>query len=420
MMKAFAGCFPSRLVAVAAAGAAAAWLIGTLRDFPNQTRQALEIKVERRAFVERLELRGHVEPTLFVDVQAPTVPSDRQLIQIAPEGSSVNEGDVVAEFDQGPLLNHIEELNESLRDIEMTREEIDMLMKGRLFEMKVGVQSSRQDLILSELKTQSLAYEADLRMATNEVQLNMAKQRIRSARGRVENISRQREARSESRVVWAERLLERIADAENALQQFTAVAPTDSIVLHPPIPIAGELRKVEAGDFLGRGQAFLRLPDLSSLVVRLYLDENQVDRVREGAKADIVPVADSSITMHGEVSSISRLATLLPGHGERQFFQCELRIDDETMPTGFLKVGMVVDVTIPLRDFGNVFAIPRDAAWQSADGSWNVRLQINGELLDTTLHEPDEVGDFLIMATPPTAAGSNTKAFTIAYLPENE
>lgn len=370
----------------------------------------LLVDVQRAPFKEIIKLRGNIEPQRFVDVQAPASSCDRQLIQVAQEGSFVHTGEVVAEFDPGPLLLYIESIKEQLRDLDMSKEELGVLMDSRIFEVQVGVRSSKENLLLTDIKNQTLAYEAGLKRAGSSVELNLAKQKVKTAISRVGQVERQKEHRLADRVEAAGRLLDRLADAGEQLKQFTVTASADSIVIHPPIPVAGELRKVETGDYLSRGQPFLRLPDLSSLVVRGFLEEAEVQRVMPGQKASIHPIAYPSLVMDGEVQSVSRVATQLPGRGTRQFFEMAVRFDPKEY-ADLIKVGMVVDVSILIRDHGPVFAIPVDLAVPQGD-RWQVKQP--GAIPETvTLDHATQRGDFLLV--PEWPGGSGTNHATLVY-----
>lgn len=370
----------------------------------------LLIGVQLAPFKEIIKLRAHIEPQRFVDVQAPASSCERQLIQVAPEGSFVRTGEVVAEFDPGPLLLYIESIKENLRDLDMSKEELGVLMDSRIFEEQAGVRSSKENLLLTEIKKQTMAYEAGLKLAGSSVELNLAKQKVKTAIGRVGQVERQKEHRLADRVESARRLLDRLADVEAQLDQFTVTATGDSIVIHPPIPIAGELRKVETGDYLSRGQPFLRLPDLSSLVVRGFLEEAEVQRVMPGQKAKIHPIAYPSLVMDGEVQSVSRVATLLPGRGNRQFFEMSLRFDPADH-ADLIKVGMVVEVSIMIKDHGPVFAIPRDLAVAKGD-SWQVK-QMGAVPETVTLDHVIPCGDYLLL--PEWPGGSAANHVTLVY-----
>jgi hypothetical protein len=367
--------------------------------------EPLQVRVARAPFAETIRVRGHIEPQRFTDLQAPTAAAERQVIQLAPEGAFVRAGEVVAEFDPGPLLLQIEELRNRLREMEMSKEDVETLMDSKVYEERVGVGTRRQNLALAEIKAQALSHESGLRQAGGKLQLNMARQDVETAKGRLGRVGRQKEARVEDQVEKAARLLEKIGETEVQIEQFTLEAPADSIVVYPPIPITGEFRKVEQGDYLQRGQAFARLPDLSSLVVRVYLVEDEVERIRQGMKVSVVPVADRSLRLAGEVASVSKIATFLPGKGKRQFFEAAIRFD----PAGreeFLKVGMVVDVAVGVKDHGEVYAVPRDFATPEGDG-WAVDLRAaDGTISRAPLGGATECGDFLLVAALPGAAGA--------------
>ena len=385
---------------------AGGWLFSRVQWFKPSA--PLLIQVARAPFQEIIELRGHIEPQRFEDIQSPTVKVERQLIEVVPEGSLVAAGDVIAKFDPGPLLLYIEDLKERLRDLEMSKEDLEVLMDSRIFEQEVGMKSTHQTLILAEIRKQTLDYEGGLRKAGAAVELNIARQKVESNRGRLELTVRQKTARVADRVESARLFLEKIGEIETQLETFTLRAKADSIVVYPAIPVAGELRKVAAGDFLDRGQPFLQLPELSSLVVRGYLDESQVQRVEPGLKTRIRPVALPDLVLDGEVLSVSRVATILPGRGQRQFFEMLIR-HAPAAHAAELKVGMVVGISVLVKDHGQIFAVPRELAVADTNG-WSVKLyREHAAPQRLALNRVIESGDHLLVPEWPGGAASPVK-----------
>jgi hypothetical protein len=375
----------------------------------------LLVEVGHGPFVETIELRGHVEPLRYEDVRAPNASSQRQLIEMAPEGAFVKAGEVVALFDPAPLLLYIDVLKEHLRDLQMSKEDLEALMNSRIFEFKVGVQSSQQSLALAEIRKQTLHYESGLNRARSSVEVNIARQKVKNAKSLLGQTGRQKETRVATRVEDAARFLERIGDTEAQLDSFTVKAPADSIVVYPPVPVAGDLRKVETGDYLERGQSFMRLPDLGSLVVRAYLEEAQMERVKPGAPVVIRPVALPGTELSGAVDSVSPVPEIFPGRGGRKFFATTIRIEAGDREKD-LKVGMVVGISIRVKDHGDVFAIPRDLA-ASRDGRWVVKeMRDQSAPGEVPLAEASDCGDYLIIPQWP----GNPASVTLVYEPGKE
>lgn len=370
----------------------------------------LLVEVGHRPFVETIDLRGHVEPLRYEEVRAPNSSTERQVIELVPEGALVKAGDVVAQFDPGPLLLYIDVLKDQLRDMKMSKEDLQALMDSRIFESRVSVQSSQESLALAEIRKRALLYESGLNQARTSVEVNIAKQQLKNAKASLGQTGRQKETRVAYRVGNAERFLDRIGEIEAQLDGFTVKAPADSIVVCPPIPVAGEMRKVQTGDFLERGQSFMMLPDLGSLVVRAYLEEAQMERVKPGMAAGVCPVAFPGANFPGVVESVSPVPEILPERAGRKFFSATIRIEPSDRGKD-LKVGMVVGISLRVKDHGTVFAIPRDLA-AFRDGRWLVKQKREGVRPgEVPLADTSDCGDYLIMPRWPGDPGSVTLVY---------
>lgn len=372
----------------------------------------LLVEVGRGPFVEIIELRGHVEPLRYEDVRAPNSSSERQLIELVPEGAFVKAGEVVASFDPAPLLLYIDALKEGLRNLQISKEDMETLMDSRIFESEVDVQSSQQSLALADIRKQTRNFESTLNQARSSVEVNLARQKVQNAKSLLGQTGRQKEARVATRLEDAARFLDRIADAEAQLDGFLVKAPTDSLVVYPPVPVAGDLRKVETGDYLERGQSFMRLPHLGSFIVRAYLEEVQMERVKSGMPVVIRPVALPGTELSGAVDSVRAVPEILPGRGGRKCFATTIRIDP-TEHEEDLKVGMVVGIGIRVKDHGDVFAIPRDLA-AYRDGRWIVK-EMRGQSAsdEVPIADATDCGDYLVITQWP----GNPDSVTLVYEP---
>jgi len=372
----------------------------------------LLVEVGREPFVETIDLRGHIDPLRYEDVRAPNVSTERQVIELAPEGAFVKSGEVVAQFDPGPLLLYIDALKERLRDMEISREDLEDLMNSRIFESRVGVQSSQESLALAEMRRQALLYESGLSQARTSVEVNIARQKVKNAQSSLGQTGRQKDTRLANRIEDAARFLSKIGDVEAQIDGFTVKSPTDSIVVYPPVPVAGEMRKVETGDFLERGQSFMMLPDLGSLVVRAFLEEAQMERVKPGMAVSIRPVAFPGTELAGVVESVSPVPGILPERGGRKFFAATIHIEASEQGKD-LKVGMVVGLSIRVKDHGEVFAIPRDLG-AFRDGRWLVKqTREEGGPDEVPLADPSDCGDYLVIPRWP----GDPASITLVYEP---
>src|SRR5580704_15552640 len=96
--------------------------------------------VQSGDFVETVQFRGHVIAEKSVQLKAPSVTGDIQIIKLARTGMAAKPGDVVAQFDTSKLLDTLNTRRSDMKQAEAAIEQ--ERAKGRLLE-----EQDRTDLL---------------------------------------------------------------------------------------------------------------------------------------------------------------------------------------------------------------------------------------------------------------------------------
>lgn len=376
--------------------------------------QVLVCEIEPSHFVETLEVPGEVDTGKCIDVRAPSAPYERQVTWLIPEGASVKPGDVLAEFDTSDARSHLEEgqdrvtsLNQVLEtetinwDIDLTTESVRKDQKAETLD---NARNRKERSVLERPLPREIGERtfgvADLNLSQSERRIaqlqNMSAFEIRRRKG------------------WIKYRQQRVDRDAGFLDEYVVRSPADSVVLYPPIPLAGGIvRKVESGDYLEREQAFLRLPDFSTRVLRLRVPEHAVEKIAPDAWLDFQANAYPGQKFRARVTSISNLAISSASRPGQKYFEVTAEIEPADR-VGDLKPGMVVSAVFTVRDFGEVFAIPRDLA--SANEAGGHSISIGSGPGTRTLALPPSVpqtDDMLLV--PPAVFGSQAGRVRLLY-----
>lgn len=142
-------------------------------------------------------------------------------------------------------------------------------------------------------------------------------------------------------------------DAELAnLQASLAVIDRqleDSVVL---APIAGTVltRSLEPGEVAAPGRAALRLADLSTLELRVFLEAGELERVRAGQQLPVRVDALAGAPLAGTVAWVADEAEFTPKNAQTRHaraqlvYAVKLRVAN---PDGSLHIGMPAEVDLP-------------------------------------------------------------------------
>ena len=133
-----------------------------------------------------------------------------------------------------------------------------------------------------------------------------------------------------------------LATARQQLAYTRLTSPTDGVVA---------VRLADPGEVVASGQAVLRIAELARPWVRAYLNETDLSKVKLGQTAEVRADGLPNKVFAGHFSFISPKAEFTPKTVETRALRVDLvyriKVDVEN-PDSLLKLGMPVDVTLPL------------------------------------------------------------------------
>ena len=316
-------------------------------------------------FQGELEAR-HVE-MITVGVQGSAV-----LAELAPEGTRVEQGGLLARFDAAQIE---QDLARQENDLVRARQELESLEKAELPLELLELESKARDARAeSEAEARFLESVRDLAarglMSTGEV----ARQEEKAAAVEMRAGQEQERVELTRRHVHAARLAKARAALAAAEQQrdFTARqlalcevrAPVAGVATLLPLPVGGEYRTAHVGDTLFHNQAFMCLPDPAEHVVRGFIGEAELPWVKPGNAVAAVPAAFPQVRLAGCVESVGGMAQTRPGQPAwRKYFPVQIALKAFSEP---LPVGISVRAEIVAGEAPNALLLPREAVtWRA-------------------------------------------------------
>jgi HlyD family secretion protein len=267
---------------------------------------------------------GTLEATV-VDV-APLV-AGRVLEVRADEGDTVSRGDtlIVIDTDLIRLERDRAAARRSTIAAQRAQARDQLQLAGRRLELAKTTLARVQALV-----DQGSASRQQLDEAT--AQRDIASDEVSSARNQLLVLQAQGEELEASLAVYARQL-----------RDGTVVAPSSGTVL---------VRNLEEGEVATVGATGLRIADLESLELRVYLEAPDLDRVELGQRLPVVIDAMPGEKMEGTVSWISSEAEFTPKNAQTRnaraqlVYAVKLRVAN---PDGRLHIGMPAEAVLPGR-----------------------------------------------------------------------
>ena len=310
--------------------------------------------------------------------------------QIAEEGKTVAEGDLLVQFDANMLDNRVRELAGNLA---VSRGELTSLAEQQAQETadeKVALASAESQATKANRKAElpaELVPGVEYRKLVEQKRL--ANEKLRRLRQRQPLSARLREAKRRELEVNTQRLSIMHAAAVAELEALTILAPRSGLVI---IGTDQWGNKLDVGNPAHPGLAVVELANDRKLAVEAEIPEHLAARLAEGQRVRVTVDSAGGSELEGRVASVANTV-------RRQSRQSQANVRDITVslpvdaPKG-LRLGMSVQITVEVAVVENAIAIPATAL-SYRGGSPGVVLA-NGDWQGVKLGERS--GDMFVVA----------------------
>lgn len=309
-------------------------VIGASRAPQEPKSKALSLKPENpeTSAVPRptLRLAGTTFAEKSADLRAPRLRGERSrgtssdwglvLVQLAPAGTLVKKGDVVARFD--PLF--METRLDDMKALRIERETAVNVLRSDLDVQRI---SNQQSIARARAK----AEKAQLDLGTAPVRSEIQNEIYRLAREEadlefksLQSQTADLEASLAAQLRIAElQLAEAVVEEKRAkanLDRMMIRTPVDGIVVIPEIFRGSEFGAIQVGDQVSPGQYYMQIADRQHMVVRAMANQSDIERIRVGAHAWVHFEAFPELSLPATVYAIAPMAEsggLRPDHVKR-------------------------------------------------------------------------------------------------------
>jgi HlyD family secretion protein len=267
-------------------------------------------------FVDYISVRGTIQAVRSIQLTAPSVGGDLQVIKLMPTGSVVKKGDVVVQFDPTTLKRTLEQKQSELKsadaEIEHTRAEGRLTQEQQATDLLQGhfdVDRAKLDASKQEILSEIEGAETRLKLADAEQKLKELQQKESSGKSSAEaEVSGKKHKR--------EKALFDVQKIERQIASLTLRAPSDGMVtLLPNYRVrnwmtGGSAPDFKEGDRAWPGAGVAEIPDLSSVRLSAHVDESDRGQMKIDQPAEIRIDAVAGKQFKGTVATISPLAKL--------------------------------------------------------------------------------------------------------------
>ena len=288
--------------------------------------------LSRKTFHISVDADGVLESRSSTRLTAPRLGNWRKLeiTYLAPEGSVVKKGEVVARFDSQPFevayRNAYNTLGIARADANKKQSE----RKAQQFILEADRRSAAAAAAVTRLQLAKLEFLAPKLREIKRLELKRDQLRSEKISKRIaSNAAIQQEERTHTEILiqQAERKFEA---AEEAIKGLSVRAPIDGIVIYDR---GWHAVKPREGSTKYPGEAVVRIPDLSVMQVRLQVSEIQSRRLKAGQQAIVVVSSLSTQPVMGSVARVAKRAAPLKTGSDVK--RVEVIVELDSVRTGY-------------------------------------------------------------------------------------
>jgi hypothetical protein len=286
---------------------------------------------------------------------------DLKIQDIVPEGTIVRQGDYVAQLDRTTFDNSLKDEIQNLANLESS------------LQLKILDTAMTMTTLRDQIKNQ--------RYAVEEAKINLAQSKYEPpATIRKAEVTLERETRSLEQLMKSyslksaqtladintvrrtvERKRQLVVDLQEYLSNFMIKAPADGMVTYKK-DRGGSKRKtgssINAFDMI-----VATLPDLSTMLSKIYVNEIEVSKVKVGQSVDIRVDAFPGKQFKGKIISIGNVGETLP-NSDAKMFETQIRLEGGD-PN--LRPSMTTDNKIIIQSINDVVYIPTECIQTGSD-----------------------------------------------------
>ena len=317
----------------------------------------LIVQPERGPFQVTVTTSGELRAKNSVKIQGPQGAQQagiyRMTIQtLVPEGTVVEKGDFVAEIDQSELSGKVRDAQIALQKAQSQHEQAELDTLMTLSKARDEAVNLRYAMEEAKIRKEQSVYEAPTVKRQAEIDYEKAE---RAYNQHLENYTTQEaQSRAKMREVGAElsKAQKDLGDLSAVSQRFRITAPEAGMVVYKREWNGQKL--TTGGQISPWDPVVAELPDLSTMESVTYVNEVDIQKIREGQRVEIGLDASSDKKLTGEVTNVANIGEQRPNSDAKVFEVSILVSESDTT----LRPAMTTSNTVIVAEVPDVLHVP--------------------------------------------------------------
>ncbi len=317
------------------------------------------LSLEKGPLQLEVQADGEVIGLGSVPINTPrTGVSQLKLAWLIDEGSLVGEGATLVRFDNTDTQLNLEQQNNNLstNNLNMAVQTGSQQLSEKNMEIDRTTAQMDYDYSMTVLPEDPTIF-SQWEIITGRLNADFAKSKIDNLAVKAKVNKRINRSQSQSTLIDRNRAQTEIGINQQALSVMEIKAPARGLVVWN----RQQRRDPKTGDNYQAGQKIIDLVDLNSLQARIYVLEKEAGSLSKGKPVIIKLDALPDKEFHGEVTSVTTVASLIDYNSPLQYFTCEVTIHDAGDYLRLIKPGMKLDARVILEKYDSCYVVPSSA-----------------------------------------------------------
>jgi HlyD family secretion protein len=335
----------------------------------RQSKSMATYTVHKGEFIINVTESGELKAASNFTVVAPRVYGKLQIVNLAPEGKTVQIGDMLVQFDQTEMSKKLtDKQNElSIAESDLRKVQADQLANNA--RLDADVDNNRISYELSKLNVEKMKFESESQQKQAELELERNKNVYDGSKQKIES---QKIIDKSDLNKYTTKIKQIKADIEQAIREIDALtikALVPGLVVYEFNWQTG--KKTSIGDNPWPGMSLLSLPDLSKIQVLTSVNEVDVSKVKTGQSVKIKLDAFPDRNFTGKVSSVATIGKSKDQSSGVKVFEVLIDIDGVDP---ILKPGMTTSNEIITETVNDVVYVPLESVFEKDNKTIVYRL----------------------------------------------
>lgn len=376
----------------------------------------LFVDVQRGDFEVVVTTTGELQAKNSIRIRGPR---GAQTIQVwnlniqslVPEGTMVQEGDVVAELDRSDVMTRMQDAQLEVQQAESQLEQARLDSSLTLSQARDELENLEFQLEENKIAVEQSVYESPAVQRQHQIELERTKRRLAQEQKNYQTKILQEQAKIREIEVNLEQQRNNLSRIQEVMSGFTILAPADGMVVYTR---NWRGQKTTTGSTISAFDPVVaELPDFSAMESITYVNEVDIQKIKTGQTVGIGLDAVPEKELTGVVTSVANIGEQRPDTHSKVF---EVKIEINESDTT-LRPAMTTSNDILIENIEDALFVPLESVHNydstdvvfKKDGIQMVMQQIvmgakneNDVVILEGLEEEDEV----LISMPPDITGT--------------